>query len=107
MLKYITYSLHIIVIMQTATQDQSLHGRFSLSEMVVCSDLVVQITELLHQVLGNPFAPVGLVVSHAVLGVQADAADAPFSVCGVLQQSIFLCQVIHRVTVGTMDPGSS
>lgn len=69
--------------------------------------LVVQVTELLHQVLGDALAAVGLVVGHTVLGVEANAAHAPLLLCGVLQQPIVLSQVVDRVPVRTMDPGCS
>ncbi|TNN61909.1 hypothetical protein EYF80_027836 [Liparis tanakae] len=38
---------------------------------------------------------------------QADASHAPLLICGVLQQPVVLCQVVHWVPVGTMDPGGS
>lgn len=69
--------------------------------------LVVQVTEFLHQVFGDPFPNVGLVVSHTVLGIQADASHTPLPICGVLQQPIVLCQVVHWVPIGSMDPGGS
>lgn len=69
--------------------------------------LVVQITELLHQVFGDPCPGVGLVVSHAILSEQADAPHAPLFISGVLQQPVFLCQVVDRVPIGSMDPGGS
>lgn len=69
--------------------------------------LVVQITELLHQVFGDPCPGVGLVVSHAILSEQADAPHAPLPISGVLEQPVFLCQVVDRVPIGSMDPGGS
>lgn len=73
----------------------------------VAPHLVVQVTELLHQVLGDPLPGVGLVMSHAILGVQADASHAPLLIRGVLQQPVVLRQVVHWVPIGTMDPGGS
>lgn len=73
----------------------------------VSSNLVVQVTELLHQVLGDPLPDIGLVVRHTVLGVQADPSHAPLPICGVVQQPVVLCQVVHWVPIGAMDPGGS
>ena len=74
---------------------------------VSLSHLIVQVTELFHQVLRDPPAAVGLVVCHAVLGVQADASHGPLAVRGVLQQPVVLRQVVHWVSVGAMDPSRS
>lgn len=71
------------------------------------SYFVVLVAELFHQVFGDPLADVGLVVSHAIFRVQADASHTPLPVCGVLQQPVVLCQVVHWVAVGSMDPGGS
>lgn len=73
----------------------------------VSPHIIVQVTELLHQVLGDPLPNVGLVVGDTVLGVQADAPHAPLPICGVLQQPVVLRQVVNWVPIGTMDPGGS
>lgn len=69
--------------------------------------LIVQVPELLHHVLGDPPAEVGLVMRHAFFGEQADAGHAPLLVGGVLQQPVLLRQMVHRVPVGAMDPSGS
>lgn len=81
----------------------------SLSAQRQCkrSDLVVQITELLHQVLRDPLAIVGLIMGHAVLGVQADASHTPLSISRVLQEPVVLRQVVHWVPIRPMDPSGS
>lgn len=71
------------------------------------SYLIVQVAELLHQVLGDTLATVGLVVGHTVLGVEADAAHAALVLRGVLQEPIILSQVVDGVPVSAMDPGGS
>lgn len=47
--------------------------------------LIVQVTELFHQVFGDPLPNIGLVVSHTILGVKTDASHTPLPICGVLQ----------------------
>lgn len=71
------------------------------------SYLVVQVTELLHQILGDTRATVGLVVGHTILGIQADAAHAALVLRGVLQKPIILSHVVDGVPVSAMDPGGS
>lgn len=73
----------------------------------VSPHLIVQVTELFHQVLGDPLPDIGLVVSHTVLGVQADASHTPLPICGVFKQPVVLRQVVYWVPIGTMDPGSA
>lgn len=77
--------------------------------MCVCVSphLVVQVPELLDHIFGDPLAEVGLVMRQALLGKQADAGHAPLLIGGVLQQPILLCQVVHRVPDGAMDPSGS
>lgn len=74
------------------------------SACLAAPHLVVQVAELLHHVLGDPLPKVGLVMRHAIFGEQADAGNAPLLVSGVLQQPFLLCQVVHRISVGAMDP---
>lgn len=69
--------------------------------------LIVQVTELLHQILGDTLATVGLVMGHTILGVEADAAHAALVLRSVLQKSIILSQVVDWVPVSTMNPGGS
>ncbi len=69
--------------------------------------LIVQVTELLHQILWDPLAIVGLVVGHTILGIEANAAHTPLLLCGVLQKPIVLSQVVDGVPICPMDPGCS
>lgn len=79
----------------------------AVSVRLTAPHLIVQVPELLHHVLGDPPPKVGLVMRHAVLGEQADAAHAPLLVSAVLQQPVLLGQVVHRVPVSAMDPSGS
>lgn len=102
-----TTSLHTFRSNSRNTFDHFVFAMLCQIQEINPSHLVVQVTELLHQVLGDALAVVGLVVGHTVLGIEADAAHAPLLLRGVLQQAIVLGQVVDGVPVRTMDPGCS